>query len=163
LSSKSLKIALLLFLAAVLVRLAEFFFLLGDVSFYVYLLLVLIAIFQGLKDSYNTKPELIFAPLFKDAMKPAALLVVMIGVFQYIYFTQIDTSYFDLKIAERLYEAEQNGYTKEEVFALQKNLKQFMNPAIVGTFQVFALLMISVFYGIVTTLLFVKIKVFRSI
>ena len=96
-------------------------------------------------------------------MKPAALFVVLVGVFQYVYYTQIDTSYYDLKIAERLYEAEQNGYTKEEVFALQKNLKQIMNPGVAGTFKLFALLMISVIYGLVTTALFLKVKLFRTI
>lgn len=162
-NNKALKTALLLFLVAVAIKLGEFFFFLPDISFYVYLLLVLVAIFQGLKASYSFNPELKFSNLFKDAMKPAALFVVLVGVFQYVYYTQIDTSYYDLKIAERLYEAEQNGYTKEEVFALQKNLKQIMNPGVAGTFELFALLMISVIYGLVTTALFLKVKLFRTI
>ena len=96
-------------------------------------------------------------------MKPAAIFLVLVGLFQIFYFTELNPGYFDEEIAERLAEAEANNYTKEQIALITKNMRQFThNPIIFSTMQLFALLFISLLYGAVSTYIFIKIKVFRT-
>jgi hypothetical protein len=124
--------------------------------------LVLIAIFFGLREIYQSENTTEFKVLFKGAMKPAAIFVVLVGLLQFVYYTKINPGYFDERIAERLAEAEANNYSKEEIIALGKNLQQIFNASVISTFQLFALLFISLLYGAVSTYIFIKIKVFRT-
>lgn len=157
-SNRTLLVSVGLAFVGFLFRLAEVFFGAPDIAFYVYLLLVLIAIFFGLREINTTE----FKVLFKGAMKPAAIFVVLVGLLQFVYYTKINPGYFDERIAERLAEAEANNYSKEEIIALGKNLQQIFNASVISTFQLFALLFISLLYGAVSTYIFIKIKVFRT-
>lgn len=161
-SNRTLLVSVGLALVGFLFRLAEVFFGAPDIAFYVYLLLVLIAIFFGLREIYQSENTTEFKVLFKGAMKPAAIFVVLVGLLQFVYYTKINPGYFDERIAERLAEAEANNYSKEEIIALGKNLQQIFNASVISTFQLFALLFISLLYGAVSTYIFIKIKVFRT-
>ena len=99
-SNRTLLVSVGLAFVGFIFRLAEVFFGAPDIAFYVYLLLVLIAIFFGLREIYQSENTTEFKVLFKGAMKPAAIFVVLVGLFQFVYYTKINPGYFDERIAE---------------------------------------------------------------
>ena len=97
-SNRTLLVSVGLAFVGFLFRLAEVFFGAPDIAFYVYLLLVLIAIFFGLREIYQSENTTEFKVLFKGAMKPAAIFLVLVGLFQIFYFTELNPGYFDEEI-----------------------------------------------------------------
>jgi len=162
-SNQSLLLAVGLALVGFFFRLSEVFFGWLDIAFYIYLLLVLIAIFIGLRETYLQENSTNFNILFKGAMKPAALFIVLVGLLQIYYFKEFNPGYFDEDIAEMIAEAEANNYTKEQISVIIKNMRQFTHhPIVFSTMQLFALLFISLAYGAISTFIFIKVKVFRT-
>ena len=94
-SNRTLLVSVGLAFVGFLFRLAEVFFGSPGIAFYVYLLLVLIAIFFGLREIYQSENTTEFKVLFKGAMKPAAIFVVLVGLLQFIYYTKINPNPLD--------------------------------------------------------------------
>lgn len=162
-SSKTWYLVLFLGGIAFASRLVEYYLFLPDFAIYVFFLLIIIAISFGLKQTYEVEKVTQFNMLFKGALRPAAILVVLIALFQVVYFTQINPFYFSESIAVRIEEAKNLNYPEEDIARLKNNLQQIFNPSVIITIQTFGMLFLSMIYGAISVFLFKKFKVFRSV
>jgi len=162
-SNEAFKSFALLAGLAVLYKVADHQFSIGDFSFYFFLLLLLVGVFQGLRINYNSQEPQEFLELFKQALQIPILLCVFIGLLGYIYLSSINPDFLPNLIEGRISEGRELGYSEENLVKLRNNLSAVFNPAVYSTLSFFGLMIMTIVYTVVSTFLFRKIKVFRTI
>lgn len=160
---KARNILVVLILVAIVTRWLQYVLDLPDISTYLYFLLILLGIFQGIRVGYQFQEKEKFSDLLKSGLQIAAFLSVAIALFSFFFYSQIDVTYFDDQLAERVKEAKELGYSEEDIAKLKTGFSKVFTPATYSTFILFGLLIMSVLYGVVTTFLYRKIQVFRTI
>ena len=157
-SNEAFKSFALLAGLAVLYKVADHQFSIGDFSFYFFLLLLLVGVFQGLRINYNDQEPQEFLELFKQALQIPILLCVFIGLLGYIYLSSINPDFLPNLIEGRITEGRELGYSEENLVKLRNNLS-----AVYSTLSFFGLMIMTIVYTVVSTFLFRKIKAFRTI
>ena len=142
-----------------------------------YLMCMLLAVYAALhfekKDQVANQINVPFFTDIKLAMKAASIFALIVSLYTYLHYTQIDPTFFDAKLAA-VVEATQNadldemvannpnlrGKTKEEIIESGKAFSEFMfNPFNHATMTLFFFLMIGGIYSAFMTFIFRKLLI----
>jgi hypothetical protein len=140
---------------------------------YAYMLLILIAIFFGIRSNklmYEGPTS--FGQDFRTGARTASFFALLVGVITYVYYTQIDPDFFPSKIAKSVAEYSNNipGLIEERGL---EDAKQFFKDKIVAleviyspisqtTYTLFGLVFLGLFHSAVFALLMKKFPGFKK-
>lgn len=115
---------------SILVKLAVFSFGNGDplldfIPKFGYMLVIILMLFFTIQMRVNANPSESFVIVFKESTKPAAIYVALISAFTYLYYTNIDPTYFATRIQGRIQEARDKGYDEETIGKLRDQMETF--------------------------------------
>ncbi len=154
------KYALTITALAIILKLAIFF---GGYNFkwpddyylYMVFLIILVGVFLGMRTRIiETNSTISLKQLIKEGCKIAALNAVFFAVFLYVYYSFIDTAYFQHKIQETMALMDQRGDSVEEMMRYYMNAKYFIfAPNNVAYFALFGYLFLGCAYAILSGIL----------
>lgn len=131
---------------------------------FINILLVLLAMVTGLwSEGKHSKPKTAYLEIVKSCLRPAALYILLVTAFVYLYYNVIDKDHCRDLVEQRMEAAEKVDFKKmQETRAEYKDLtrndfldkekenaEKIFSPFSVATATLFGLLMISFFYSLV--------------
>lgn len=130
-------------------------------NIYLTLLFILVAAFFGIYQlRKQAEEDLTFVMEFKAAMQPVAIYLLLFGAFLFAYYKFINPNFLsDLhaqNILERVEEAKQLNYSKEQINTLVERLdeaKMIYTPFVWSSITLFITLFIGLFYSLLLTLI----------
>ncbi len=125
---------------------------------YVYMLLLLVAIYFGIRTNIETEKGLSsFSGNFKTGARTASIFALLVAAITYIYYAQIDVNFFDIRIQEEIDSYPQKianalkdgSMTKEEIkhriMNESSSIKTIYSPYFHSMFTMFGLVFIGLF------------------
>lgn len=160
---RSLNIALNFALIAIAVKLAVFFLNLpAEFGIYGYFLFILIALFFGLRKHFERKGYKSFGNTLKEGMRISSVYSITITIFTWLYYKFVDTDFLPSRLAERVFEAKELGYSEEQIEQVRQTGEFFFSVSIHTSFTLFGFMIVGLVYSIIWAAIFWKMPKARA-
>lgn len=131
---------------------------------FINILLVLLAMVTGLwSEAKHSKPKGSYLEIVKSCLRPAALYIVLVTAFVYLYYNAIDKEHVKNLVEQRMAAAEKMDFEELQKSNIEfkemtrndfldrerENAEQIFSPFSVATATLFGLLMLSFFYALI--------------
>ncbi|MBL4710723.1 MAG: DUF4199 domain-containing protein [Flavobacteriales bacterium] len=129
------------------------------IYFFGNLFVMMVGIFFGIRLFKSiVEGKTTFLADIKTGMKVAGMYAVLMSLFVYAYYTYIDPTYFDLKLADQLKLAEGAGITGKDL-QLRKETGAFvLSPYFQSTVTLILYILLGVFYSSIITFFVRKVR-----
>lgn len=147
----------------------------GDMEIYIryiYMFVLLAAVFFGIRANKTVKSKTSFTEDFLSGARTAAFFALLMGGITYIYYTQIDTNFFEVKKQEELQYfpekiaelIDEKGIeaTREIVYQKVLGMNTIYTPWSQTSFTLFGLVFLGLFNSLIFALLMRKLPGFRG-
>ena len=127
--------------------------------FFLNLFVLMTGIFLGIRLFKNIQPvKTSFLADVKAGMKVASMYAVLFSVFIYIYYNNIDTSYFEIKLQNQLKVAEENGFTTQDLSKAKETGEFILSPYFQSTVTLIGFILLGTFYSSILTFFMRKVR-----
>lgn len=129
------------------------------VYFFGNLFVMMVGIFFGIR-LFKTlvQGKTTFLADIKIGMKVAGMYAVFMSLFVYIYYSYIDPSYFDIKLADQLKLAEAAGITGKDLQLRRETGEFVLSPYFQSTVTLILYLLLGTFYSSIITFFVRKVR-----
>lgn len=138
---------------------------------YIYMLILLLTVFFGIRSNKVTNGTTTFGEDFKAGARTSAFFAVLVAVITFVYYAKIDADFFAIKKAplfEKLaLDANEKTATmnKEELTAFLSNqilgINMYLSPYFQAMWTMFGLVFMGLFYAFVFTFMMRKVPGFK--
>jgi len=141
---------------------------------YIYMLLLLVAIFFGIRTNLSTEAGISsFSGNFKTGARTASIFALLVAAITYIYYAQIDVDFFDIRIQEELdsYPAKianaikdgtmTEDEIKQRIINESSSIKTIYSPYFHSMFTMFGLVFIGLFNSAVFAFMMKRFNGFK--
>lgn len=162
--AKSLNIALNFALIGILVKFTIFILELPrEYAIYGYFLFILFALFFGLRKHFEKKGYQGIGNTVKEGMRIASVYSIVITLFTYIYYTYIDSGFLQSRLTERILEAQELGYSEEQIEQVRASGEFFFSVSMHTSFTLFGFMIVGLIYSVIWAIIFWKVPNARGI
>lgn len=142
---------------------------------YIYMLLILIAVFFGIRSNKLTsETKTTFGQDFRAGARTASFLAILTAVITYVYYAKIDTEFFSIKqqpLLDELYQKIKADYeaNPKDVATLKENttnqiysIRMYLSPYFQAMWTMFGMVFMGLFDSAVFALLMKKLPGFKK-
>jgi hypothetical protein len=125
-----------------------------------YFLLLLIAIFIGMREFYISTRNSSLVTNLKVGAQVGAIFSLLTTVFTYVFYRFVDLQFFAFMISERLEAAQQAGASAEDVEKYRGNLEMVFNAGTQSMATLIGFMFLTFVYSALVALLLTKVPFF---
>ncbi len=121
--------------------------------------IIMVGIFLGIRLFKKQMPEkTTFIADVKSGMKVASMYAVLMSLFVYIYYSYIDSAYFEIKLGNQLELMVENGATPQNLKKARETGEFFLSAYFMSTVTLVGFIILGTFYSSLITFFIRKVR-----